>query len=296
MTRATAALAAAAITLAATLRGTASAEARPRPAPPPAVVAASPPPAASPRAVVAASPPPAASPRAVVAAASPPAASPGAEWRRPVPGAVSRPFAYLAAEPFVAGRHRGVDLAARPGAAVRAACSGRVAFAGRDVVTLRCGEWRVTHLPLTAVAVRSGQRLRAGTRLGSLAQSPEHAGLHLGVRRAGDRFGYVDPLPFLRGPKPPVAVLGPRRRVGPAPRRGPLPHAVPAPLKRPAPRELLRLPRSPAPAARVRVPPERPMAPWPVWAGLALALLGAVGGGIRVRVRRKRLLAEAVAS
>jgi hypothetical protein len=269
MNRATAALAAAAtITLAATPPSTASAEARPRPAPP----------------------------RAVVAAAPPPTASPRAEWRRPVPGAVSRPFAYLAAEPFVAGRHRGVDLAARPGAAVRATCSGRVAFAGRDVVTLRCGEWRVTHLPLTALAVRSGQRLRAGTRLGSLARSPEHAGLHLGVRRAGDRFGYVDPLPFLRGPKPPVAVLGPRRRVGPAPRRGPLPHAVPAPLEGPAPRELLRLPRSPAPPARVRVPPERPMAPWPVWTGLALALLGAVGGGLRVRVRRRRRLAEAVAS
>ena len=60
---------------------------------------------------------------------------------------MAREFAY-GADPFRAGRHRGADSRARPGSAVRAACSGRVVWAGRDVVTLRCGGLRVTHLPL----------------------------------------------------------------------------------------------------------------------------------------------------
>src|SRR5947207_9106452 len=54
-------------------------------------------------------------------AASP---APGASWRRPVPGAVTRPFSYARDAPFVAGRHRGVDFAARRGSVVRAACGG----------------------------------------------------------------------------------------------------------------------------------------------------------------------------
>ena len=67
------------------------------------------------------------------------------------------------ARPFRAGWHRGADFAAAPGVAVRAACSGRVAWAGRDVVTVRCGGYRVTHLPLASVAVARGARVRAGT-------------------------------------------------------------------------------------------------------------------------------------
>ncbi len=219
----------------------------------------------------------------VLLAASPPAA---AAWRRPVAGAVSRPFAYSRATPFAAGLHRGADFAAPPGAVVRAACAGRVAFAGRGVVTLRCGAWRVTHLPLATLRVHAGEPVREGARLGTLAASREHAGLHLGVRRAGDRFAYVDPVPLLgHGARPPVTVVGPRGDPGPrgGPRRAPLS----APLRAPA---------APRPVARVRVPPARSPAPWPVWIGLALVLSGAIGGGTRVRARKRRALQEPVPS
>ena len=69
-----------------------------------------------------------------------------------------RAFAY-GPDPFRRGWHRGVDLAGAPGTAVRAACSGTVvtarAVAGAEgVVTLLCGRWRVTHLPLIAIDVR----------------------------------------------------------------------------------------------------------------------------------------------
>jgi hypothetical protein len=224
-------------------------------------------------------------------------AAPAHGWRRPVPGAVARAFAYSAADPFAAGRHRGVDLAGAPGEVVRAACSGRVAYAGPGVVTLRCGPWRVTHLPLATLAVQAGARVREGARRGTLAASAEHAGLHLGVRRAGDRFAYVDPLPFLGPPVPRVGPPGVPRRV--APRVGP-----PGVSRRVAPGVrppgVSRRAGARPPGVAPRVPPAReavrtrPLAPWPVWLGLALMLAGAVGGGIRVRVRSQRALTAAV--
>jgi len=197
-------------------------------------------------------------------------AAPAHAWRRPLPGAVERAFAYSAARPFAAGQHRGADFTGPPGAVVRAACSGRVAYAGRGVVTLRCGAWRVTHLPLATLTVSVGARVREGARLGTLAASAEHAGLHLGVRRAGDRFAYVDPVPLLAPEIP---------RVGPpgVARRGP---------PRVEPRGVVL--RGPARVAPRRAPPPvrtRPVATWPVWLGLALALAGAAGGGITIRRR-----------
>src|SRR3954470_19692147 len=114
-------------------------------------------------------------------------APPPVHWRPPVPGAVVRPFAYDEARAFARGAHRGVDLAGRPGQTVRAACGGRVVTARAGfVVTLRCGPWRVTHLPLAAVFVHPGARVAAGARLGTLGTAGDHPGLHLGVRRAGD--------------------------------------------------------------------------------------------------------------
>ena len=146
-----------------------------------------------------------------------------AAWIAPVPGHVTRPFD-LGADPFEAGRHRGADFAAPPGAPVRAACGGRVVVAGQvgasgRVVTIRCGAWRVTALPLASVAVRPGETVREGDRIGTAARSPDHAGVHLGVRRDGDRFGYVDPLRFLGAPDtrtPPVGPAAPRRPSHPA--------------------------------------------------------------------------------
>lgn len=210
----------------------------------------------------------------------------------PVPGAAARGFDY-AGDPFARGHHRGVDLAARPGARVRAACGGRVTFAGRagangGAVTIRCGAWNVTHLPLRELAVRTGERVPAGATLATAARSREHAGLHLGVRRASDRRGYIDPAPLLRSPPrhaPPAAPRAIARRLIPPP-----PHPAPLPST-PAP------PRAAPPtrAAPATSPGSSP-APWPAWAGLALLLAGAFGAGRARAARRRRApLTRAVA-
>ena len=236
--------------------------------------------------------------------AAPPAPARGPWLVPPVRSEVARAFAY-AGDPFARGHHRGIDLAARPGGPVRAACGGRVTFAGRAgangrAVAIRCGAWSVTHLPLRELAVRPGERVAAGTQIGAAAASREHAGLHLGVRRAADRRGYVDPAPLLRNPPrhaPPVAPRAAARRpIPPPPRPAPLPSApaprspprtAPVPAPRPPP-----LPRTaPAPPAPAPQPGSSPipaaLAPWPAWAGLALLLSGALGAG-RARAARRR--------
>jgi len=179
-------------------------------------------------------------------------------WARPVPGDVVRPFV-LGTDPFRAGQHRGADLEAPPGQAVRAACAGRVHFAGRvagkgRVVSVRCGRWRASYVGLGEIVVRAGQPVRLREPLGRAAGNE---GLHFGVRREGRRFGYVDPLRFLRSDPP-----------------------APPPLA-PAPRRVPRLPApAPPPAPLVSAPAASPgLAPWPVWAGLALVLAGAAGSG-----------------
>ena len=164
-----------------------------------------------------------------------------------MPGQPTRLFD-LGPDPFARGQHRGVDFAAH-GEKVRAACGGRVLFAGRvagaGTVSVRCGRWRVSYAPLSRIAVREGRRVGAGTRLGRAS-----AELHLGVRREGRRFGYVDPLRFLTGTRPPPPTAPVRVR--------------------------------PPPPDRARPRPSRPdpgLAPWPVWVGLAFLLTGLVGAG-----------------
>jgi hypothetical protein len=213
----------------------------------------------------------------------------GAAWRPPVPGPVAQRFD-LGRDPFEGGRHRGIDLLARPGATVRAPCGGRVVVAGRigrsgGVVTVLCGAWRVSHLPLAAIAVRERARVATGARLGTLARGHAHAGLHVGVRRDGERFGYVDPLRFF----------------GVDPAAPPLGRAPRAPRRRPAPPPRLVVARPPAVGARLpavvagpgaAAVTDRGIAPWPAGAGLALVLAGVgvrwrdtIGNRTRRRIR-----------
>lgn len=98
--------------------------------------------------------------------------------------------------------HRGVDLAAQPGAMVRAAGAGTVFFAGpvagTGVVSVEhAGGLRTTYQPLTPV-VAAGDQVAAGDPIGIL--EPGHAGcptlacLHWGLRRGEV---YLDPLSLL---------------------------------------------------------------------------------------------------
>jgi murein DD-endopeptidase MepM/ murein hydrolase activator NlpD len=209
-------------------------------------------------------------------------ASPGA-WRWPVPGEIVHVFDYSRARPFAAGARRGIDLAGAPGTRVGAACTGRVAYAGRVPsfgrgVTVRCGGLVATHLGLGRVTVRRGAVVAAGAGLGALGAGGR---LRLGARRAADRFGYVDPQ----------ALLGDAPAGGPSPvvPLGRAPRAPVAPAVRPA----VRVPARPVPRPRPVAPGERVSAsPAPIpaaaWAGLVLLGAGLPLGGLVRRDRRRR--------
>jgi murein DD-endopeptidase MepM/ murein hydrolase activator NlpD len=208
------------------------------------------------------------------------AGAPG--WRWPLRGPVVGGFRVTPHAPFARGQRRGIDVAARPGARVRAACPGRVTFAGplprRGLaVSVRCGALVATYLGLNRLAVRAGSRVPRGDVLGSLGASGR---LRLGARRAADRRGYVDPLSLLSdaSPAPP--------RLGPAPRA---PHHR---FDRPLPAVAPALLPAPAPTAAPATPPRR--LPWPAYPALALVASALpVGGLIHRRRRRARATAAA---
>jgi murein DD-endopeptidase MepM/ murein hydrolase activator NlpD len=103
--------------------------------------------------------------------------------------------------PWLSG-HRGVDLAGMPGAVVRAAGAGEIRYAGRiagrGVVSVaHDGGLRTTYEPVEST-LRTGDRVAAGSRLGTLAAG--HPGcaapacLHWGLRSGP---AYLDPLALL---------------------------------------------------------------------------------------------------
>jgi murein DD-endopeptidase MepM/ murein hydrolase activator NlpD len=145
-------------------------------------------------------------PPAAIRAQAPPPPPPAAPvtggrvpaLRLPVAGPVVRGFE-APAGPYGPG-HRGVDLGAPAGAPVAAPAAGRVSFAGPVAgslwVSLLAAPGVVVAVgPLLDAAVATGQRVRAGDRVGRLAAG--HGGaVHLSLRVDG---GYVDPLPWLVG-------------------------------------------------------------------------------------------------
>ncbi|MEU5827559.1 M23 family metallopeptidase [Micromonospora tulbaghiae] len=129
-------------------------------------------------------------------------AAPGGRFRWPLPGAprVVRRFD-PPPQPWLSG-HRGVDLAAAPGAPVLAAGAGTVLFAGsvagRPVLTVGHADGlRTTYEPIRS-RLTAGTRVDAGTPVGDLlAGHPgctEAACLHWGLRRETE---YLDPLALL---------------------------------------------------------------------------------------------------
>lgn len=216
-------------------------------------------------------------------------------WERPVDGPALRPFS-VAGDRFAAGQHRGVDLAAPPGTRVRAACGGRVSFAGRVprgglTVSVRCGRLVCVYQHLGTMAARRGQVVAPGARIGTVGGARPRPHVHLGarVRATGT---YLDPLVLLAGaPRagpPPLPGARRPRPLGPTP--GARPVRVRPERARPVFRPLV-LPRD-VPAALRHPPARADRLPWPAWLGLALFALGLqVGGLVRLRERRRRTAA-----
>ncbi|OQR59751.1 peptidase M23 [Streptomyces maremycinicus] len=125
------------------------------------------------------------------------------------------------ASPYARG-HRGVDLAAPPGAPVRAVAAGRVSFAGRvagrGVVSVELSATgvpplRTTYEPVRA-SVRKGDEVAPGAVVGTVEPTGSHCArtcLHWGLLSGRT---YLDPLsllpPWLRrsGPSRLLPVLG----------------------------------------------------------------------------------------
>src|SRR5215210_4015603 len=171
-----------------------------------------------------------------------------AAWVWPVSGEVIAEYRN-GTDPYAPGQHRGIDIAAPAGTPIVAAASGDVRFAGTAgssglTISIRTNDgYDTSYLHLSSLAVRAGARVSAGERIGAVGttgtRSADAPHLHFGVRDAGTRHDYHDPLAFLR-PPPPARAPDPPPAPGPAlqpappaiapetvPRTAPRPRAVP---------------------------------------------------------------------
>jgi Peptidase family M23 len=220
-----------------------------------------------------------------------------AGWIWPVRGEVITPYRN-GSDPYAAGQHRGIDIAAAVGTTVVAAAGGEVRFAGTAgtsglTVSVRTGDgYDTSYLHLSSIAVRAGVHVSGGARLGAVGTTGERSAtaphLHFGVREADSRYAYVDPLSLLPpapaappseaphpAPAPAPAPLTPRPAPAPAPSGAPRPAPVPRPA--PAPRA------APAPSGAPRPAPVPRGAPRPLPApGLGPRAAPAPGGAPRV--------------
>lgn len=185
-----------------------------------------------------------------------------ASWSWPVQGEVITQYRN-GADPYAGGQHRGIDIAAAAGTPVVAAAGGEVRFVGTAgssglTVSVRTADgFDTSYLHLSSFAVRAGARVSSGERVGAVGttgtRSAVQPHLHFGVREAGTRHAYVDPLSML----PPATAPPPSEAPRPVPAPAPAPLSpMPAPVSEPAPRGAPRpapLPRGvprPAPARR----------------------------------------------
>ena len=180
------------------------------------------------------------------------AAAPSADaaWVWPVAGKVITSYRN-GTDPYAAGQHRGIDIAAPVGTPIVAATAGEVRFAGAAgssglTISIRTADgYDTSYLHLSSLSIRAGAPVSTGQRIGAVGvtgvRSATAPHLHFGVRDAGTRHDYHDPLAFL----PPA----------------PAPHAPPAPSPAPAPAPA---PPAPAPVGRPRPAPAPRAAPRPV--------------------------------
>jgi hypothetical protein len=156
-----------------------------------------------------------ATPAAFATSGAAAAAGGSGAWPWPLVGEVITPYKN-GSDPYAAGQHRGLDIAAPTGMQVRAIVDGRVSFSGPlpdggQTVTVRSDEYLISDLHLASRAVARGDAVSAGTVVGAVGMSGkrsiEQPHLHLSVRRAADH-AYVDPMTLLgpqRLPETPTA-------------------------------------------------------------------------------------------
>jgi hypothetical protein len=204
------------------------------------------------------------------------------DWSWPVRGDVVAPYRN-GDDPYAAGQHRGVDIAAPVGTPVAAAAAGSVTYVGVAgssglTVSVRTadGRYDTSYLHLAAATVREGDDVDRGERIGSVGVSGRGSSaqphLHFGVRDAGSEHSYRDPLGFLpplarpaSQPQPPATAPAPVAAAPPAgapvrtPPAGPAAAPAPAPLLTPlAGADAVRVP-----AAGIAVAPPTPAAAHP---------------------------------
>src|SRR4051812_18187583 len=149
-------------------------------------------------------------------------------WTWPIRGPVITSYRN-SDDPYAAGQHRGIDIGAPVGARVVAATAGTVTFAGVVgssglTVSERTADGRfdLSYLHLSSAAVHRGDVLSPGAAVGAVGVSGRRSvlapHLHFGVREAGSRSAYRDPLDFLA---PPPAERAPRATPAPVPVRHP---------------------------------------------------------------------------
>jgi peptidase M23-like protein len=198
-----------------------------------------------------------------------------AAWLWPVRGDVITQYRN-GSDPYAAGQHRGIDIAAPVGTPVVAAAGGEVLFAGTAgssglTVSVRTGDgFDSSYLHFSSLAVRAGTHVSAGERLGAVGttgvRSATAPHLHFGVREVGTRHSYLDPLSLLPPAAPPPPAEPPRPAPAPAPAPltprptpapAPAPRGAPAPGRAPAPRG------APAPGRAPQAAPTPGRAPAP---------------------------------
>jgi hypothetical protein len=172
-----------------------------------------------------------------------------AAWVWPLRGEVITSYSN-GDDPYASGQHRGIDIAGETGQPVVAATGGSVRFAGTAgssgvTVSIRTLDgFDTSYLHLSSASVREGQSVEAGEQIGAVGtsgtRSVERPHLHFGVREAGSRHAYRNPLAFLPAAPPlenPRAAPAPQPLPGPlTPAPAPAPVAVPNGRQAPAPR------------------------------------------------------------
>lgn len=136
-----------------------------------------------------------------IAIAATPTARASANWAWPTPEPHPVVRTFVAPEtPYSAG-HRGVDIAALPGAIVRAPTNGTIHFSGfvvnRSLVSINHGGGILSSFEPVLSSLTEGTFVRRGEPIGVLQSG--HCStpcLHFGVRRDGQ---YVSPLNYLGG-------------------------------------------------------------------------------------------------